>query len=231
MAKLHDGMLCHGTALLALEQTKGKGQRGKEWLTAPGQNITMSTAISLKSALPAADLAKWRQFPFLLSVCTALSCYDFIKAAGVDNVSIKWPNDLYIDDRKAGGILIENILRSGNWEWAVIGTGINVNQQYFPALTKATSLGLATGKSFEVINTARILHGYLLHPFTGSWDLSSEALLERYNGLLYKKDQQIKLRKDNIVFATTLREVTADGQLVTADSLERRFSVGEVEFV
>ncbi len=57
------------------------------------------------------------------SAAMALACYDFINGFGVGNVSIKWPNDIYIGDRKAAGILIENMMRGSDWQWAVVGTG------------------------------------------------------------------------------------------------------------
>ena len=94
-----------------------------------------------------------------------------MKYAG-DETKIKWPNDLYWQDRKAGGILIESIVRSresgvGSWEWAIIGIGININQTTFPDdLPNPVSLKQITGKNFDPVELAKELCGLLDKRFT-----------------------------------------------------------------
>ena len=65
---------------------------------------------------------------FGLSVAAALSCVSLLGAHNIPDVKIKWPNDIYIGDRKAGGILIETIIQGDRLKWAVVGAGLNVNQ-------------------------------------------------------------------------------------------------------
>src|SRR5687767_15677062 len=76
---------------------------------------------------------------FHLSVVISLACYDLFKKYAGDSTSIKWPNDLYWNDRKAGGILIENNFRGDAWCWSVAGIGININQPPIPDLPDAIS--------------------------------------------------------------------------------------------
>jgi len=231
MAKLHAGMLEHGTALLALEQTSGKGQRGKQWISAAAENITMSTVFSLQHSLSSSSLTKVESFPFLLSASVALSCYDFIKAFAGTDISIKWPNDIYLGDRKAGGILIENIIRSGMWLWCVAGTGINVNQTDFGALNRpAASIAQVSGEKYDVLVLARRLHTHLAARFGDLDRLEPELIMASYNQALYKRNKVVHLRSKNILFSTTIREVNMGGQLITEDTLPRTFDVGEVEF-
>ncbi len=84
MAKLHARMVSAGTCFQAVEQTAGKGQRGKDWIVKPGENITMSVAVQPSLYMP-----------FIYSAAAALACFDFIKNLVNDEVYIKWPNDIY----------------------------------------------------------------------------------------------------------------------------------------
>jgi BirA family transcriptional regulator, biotin operon repressor / biotin---[acetyl-CoA-carboxylase] ligase len=217
MAKLHAGMVAAGTCFMAIEQTAGKGQRGKSWEVRAGENITMSTVLQ-----PAV------YEPFLYSATMALACYDFIKGFGVENVKIKWPNDIYIGDRKAAGILIENMMRGSKWEWAVIGTGVNLNQEEFPvSLVKAISLKQVTGVHHDLVSSARVLHRHILSRHR---NISADIMAE-YNAMLYKKNKEVRLKQGAVSFNTMIKEVLPSGELITYDTMERKFSVGEVEFI
>ncbi|HUN01868.1 MAG TPA: biotin--[acetyl-CoA-carboxylase] ligase, partial [Niabella sp.] len=107
----------HGTVVFAHEQLQGKGQRGKKWLSAPGENLLMSLILDTKAI-------KLHQ-QFLLSAFIATKTRHFVEKLIEKETFIKWPNDIYIQDKKAGGILIENILAGSDWKWAVAGIGIN----------------------------------------------------------------------------------------------------------
>jgi BirA family transcriptional regulator, biotin operon repressor / biotin---[acetyl-CoA-carboxylase] ligase len=228
MAKLHAGMLSGAYCFFALEQTAGKGQRGKSWVSLAGQNITMSTAFSLSHSVSANVSA----FPFLLSASMALGCYDFIKDYGIPDVSIKWPNDIYSGDRKAAGILIENGYKGATWHWSVVGTGVNVNQQQFPEdVPNAVSFKMITGNDFNVIQLGKRLHHHLVSRFEVLYSADKDRILEEYNSKLYKKGEQVTVKKDNAVFAVRIDHVTADGELVTYAGMEMKFKSGEVEFI
>ncbi|MBO9571440.1 MAG: biotin--[acetyl-CoA-carboxylase] ligase [Chitinophagaceae bacterium] len=221
MAKLHAGMVAGGTCFMALEQTAGKGQRGRTWIVEPGVNITMTTVLQP----PVYER-------FLYSAVMALACYDFIKGFGINEVSVKWPNDIYIGDRKAAGILIENIQQGTHWQWAVAGTGINLNQLEFPAdLSRAISVAQATGRQHDLISSARILHLHILRRNEWAKVASAAEIMNEYNTVLYRRNESVRLKKDAAVFSTVIKEVTASGELITYDTMERRFTVGEVEFI
>ncbi|MBC7851770.1 MAG: biotin--[acetyl-CoA-carboxylase] ligase, partial [Chitinophagaceae bacterium] len=122
-AQVREGLATHGSAFMTLEQTQGRGQRGKTWLTTPGENILLTIIMRAEPM----DVIN----PFVLSAKAALGCYDFFKDwAGPDMTRIKWPNDLYWQDRKAGGILIESISGSAGPDKSLlfdVGIGININ--------------------------------------------------------------------------------------------------------
>jgi len=225
MAKVHAGMAPEGTIFFAYEQWAGKGQRGKSWSSLPGENIIIS------AVLEPVFLSVTRQFP--LSACVALACHDlYSRYVPSGQSSIKWPNDLYWRDRKAGGILIESICKGNDWLFAIVGIGININQVQFPDNIKnAISLKQIIGKTMKTDELAKELCGFIEKRYDELKEQKADQLLNRYNQLLYKRNQPVKLKKGNIIFETTVKEVTSQGQLLTFDAIERSFGFGEVEWI
>ncbi|MEY3153536.1 MAG: hypothetical protein RLZZ333_2133 [Bacteroidota bacterium] len=150
MRLIREGKAAQGMVIFALEQSEGKGQRGRSWQSESGKNIMMSTLIQ------GSRFSIKEQFPISASI--ALACYDFFSKYAGDETRIKWPNDLYWRDRKAGGVLIENTVKEGKLEWIVAGAGININQVDFSAIdTKAVSLQQITGKAFDPVQLSKEL--------------------------------------------------------------------------
>jgi BirA family biotin operon repressor/biotin-[acetyl-CoA-carboxylase] ligase len=223
MRQIQAGLANHGITWFAREQTAGKGQRGKSWLTIPNQNIMLSTVIVPR-------LSPSQQF--LLSATVALACYDFYKNYAGEETSIKWPNDVYWRDRKAGGILIENVFRGSDWLYAVVGIGININQVEFdPSLPNPVSLKQITGKDFDAVQLAEVLCQALEIRYQELMTKGAHSILTTYRQVLYKMHQQVTLKKGAILFETTICGVSDTGHLLTKDVMEREFDFGEVEFV
>lgn len=225
MARATEGKASHGTLFFAYDQWAGKGQRGRTWTSTPGENIILSVVLESVPLLITQ--------PFPLSACIALACHDlFSRYAGPEETTIKWPNDLYWRDRKAGGILIENSFQGDQWTLSIAGMGININQVQFPDTARnPVSLRQITGRSFPVVELARELGTCLDRRYEELQAGKTISLLEQYNDRLYRRGQTIRLKKDNAVFETTVTGVSAQGELLTKDTLERRFRFGEVEWV
>ena len=224
MAAIHEGLAKHGDAVFSGTQTQGKGQRGKAWLSGEDENIALS--VTLKP-----PYLKTLQ-PFHLLVAVALAAYDFYSDYDNHNVYIKWPNDIYWRDRKAGGILIENVIRGNKWQWAVAGIGININQTDFDnTLKNVVSLKQVTGKSFDTWVLAKQLHADVMKRTEELLSKSFDLLLGEYNQHLFRKNMLVKLKKDNVVFETLIKGVSHQGMLITQDAIERQFDFGEVEWV
>ncbi|MGC4100460.1 MAG: biotin--[acetyl-CoA-carboxylase] ligase [Ferruginibacter sp.] len=224
MALVREGLARHGMAFAAREQTAGKGQRGKSWQMQPGQSIAMSLTLNT-------DKLKINQ-QFCLSMLVALAVTDFFKKYAGKETFIKWPNDLYWRDRKAGGILIETVYKGPVWKWAVVGIGININQSSFPgSLPNPVSLQQVTGKEYDAIELAAELHALLMERVDTFSATAATKILKEYNRRLYKINQTVKLKKANAVFKTTVKGVSANGQLLTEDTMERQFEFGEVQWV
>jgi BirA family biotin operon repressor/biotin-[acetyl-CoA-carboxylase] ligase len=224
MASAVAGQASHGTIFFAHHQSAGRGQRGRTWSSAPGENIILSAVLE--------PVARSAYQVFALSAAVALACDDlFSRYAGPDLTRIKWPNDLYWGDRKAGGILIENNFRAERWAYAIVGIGININQIVFPsAVRQAVSLRQITGSSYHPVTLARELGNFLEQRYR-ELETDPRHVISRYNARLYRLGQEVRLRKENMVFETVVAGVSPEGQLLTRDVMERSFSFGEVDWV
>jgi BirA family transcriptional regulator, biotin operon repressor / biotin---[acetyl-CoA-carboxylase] ligase len=254
MAKVRTGLAKHGDGFFAMAQEKGKGQRGKTWVTAPGTNIIYSLVMQLSGP------EKGRQFAF--SAAIALAVHDFFSLYAGTGTSIKWPNDLYWRDRKAGGILIENIIGNrqsadGNREsagenletasdatrakalppadsrlthWSIIGMGININQTSFPVnLKNPVSLKQITGKQQDLVGLVAELRACVLQRYEQL--LAGRDLLAEYNQYLYKKGQKVKFKKGSRVFEGLVKGVNEQGLLLVETGVEEQFGFGEIEWL
>ena len=135
---LQEGSLSEGSVISTDFQEQGKGQRGNFWESDPSSNLLFS--LLLKPRLPVED-------QFILSKVVALGVKKALDTLSVGKVSIKWPNDILIGNRKLGGILIENFISKGNINDAIVGVGLNINQSTFsPFPREATSLLLESGQ-------------------------------------------------------------------------------------
>ena len=223
MRLVHAGVAQHGKVVFAHHQNKGKGQRGKSWETEPGANLSFSIILQPHFLLPT-------QMFQLLAVTAVCVRQELVKLIG-DEAKIKWPNDLYWRDRKTGGILIENVLRGSQWQWAVVGIGINVNQTTFGQLQNPVSIKQITGKETPVKELAQAIHTNLLHSVTKLENEGFEQFFQQYNRQLYKQGEQVQLKKGSRSFNTTINGVNKQGQLQTGIETEENFDFGEVEWV
>ena len=150
MQQVQKGTAMHGDAYFAFEQTAGKGQFNKQWLTAKGENIILSLVLDTRKLLISQQ--------FILNMAAALSAMELFNNYTTEKIKIKWPNDIYCSDRKAAGILIENIIRGKKWQFAILGFGININQTDFSdTLKNPVSLKQITGKDYNVVELAKEL--------------------------------------------------------------------------
>ncbi len=176
------GGLPEGTTIVADDQYRGKGQEGNHWESKPGLNLTFSFLLY-------PDFLEAGQ-QFQLNKVISLACHDSLGSIpGIKApIRIKWPNDLYIGDRKTGGILINHAIMGNKLLHTVIGTGINVNQTSFSkACPNPTSIRIESGTALE---TAPLLR-QILDKTACYYDLLKQhpaGLDEAYTQLLYLKD-------------------------------------------
>ena len=226
MARIHEGMAQAGTAIFAHDQTKGKGQRSKSWTSEKNANISISLILQ-PSFLSVSN-------QFKLSACMAVATQHFFSKYAGEETTIKWPNDIYWRDRKAAGILIENIMGSDavQWKWAVAGIGININQTNFGAeLKNPVSLKQITGKDQDTVYLAKEFCRITDHFYKTLIQHNFESILKVYNKHLYKKNQLVKFKKGSRIFKAMVKEVLINGQLVLEHGVEEYINAGEVEWI
>jgi BirA family biotin operon repressor/biotin-[acetyl-CoA-carboxylase] ligase len=218
------GNLSFGTVFFAQEQTHGKGQRSKTWESKPGENLMMSLYIDSRG------LQVHQQV--ILSFATSIAAYNLLKKYAGDETCIKWPNDIYWRDRKAGGILIENVIKGNTLDYSIIGIGININQTVFEQMDKQpVSLKQITGKTFDPVSLAKELCSELESILNEKEENLHDWLISKYNEALFKKGERVILKKENIQFEALIKGVNKKGNLVVEQGFEREFVFGEISWV
>jgi BirA family biotin operon repressor/biotin-[acetyl-CoA-carboxylase] ligase len=224
MQQLQEKLAGHGAAYFAHHQTAGRGQRGHKWSDEPGQGIAVSVILDASFLSPSQ--------PFPLVCMVALSAYDLLTKYIPEDLSLKWPNDLYWRDRKAGGILIESQVRGTQWTGAVAGIGININQDTFPDyLQHAVSLKQITGQEYDPVSLARELCHCLELRYRELIAGGFPQQLASYNDRLYKKGSSVIFRKETTRFTGKVIGVSERGKLRLSNAPFTELQFGEAEWV
>jgi BirA family biotin operon repressor/biotin-[acetyl-CoA-carboxylase] ligase len=196
----------HGFMAISDFQTEGKGQYGRIWESDSQKNILCTTVLDC-SFLQIDQI-------FGLHLIAAISVYELIKKYVNSNIKIKWPNDIYIDDKKCAGILIENVLKSNHLQWSLFGIGINVFQERFNSAEFATSLQLNTTSTLSLQDLIIDLREALLLNYEKLKQGQFQNLLVFYNSVLYKANEEVVFEdKSSQSWIGIVRNVSADGRL------------------
>ncbi|UZD24305.1 biotin--[acetyl-CoA-carboxylase] ligase [Algoriphagus halophytocola] len=193
-----------GGIVICAHQTHGKGQRGNHWFSQAGQNLTFS--IILKPDFM--DISE--QFYLNMSISNSIRS---IMQDYLPTLKVKWPNDLLVPGvGKLGGILIENTFSGKEWEYAVVGIGLNVNQTVFGSGIP-TSLSLMTGSTFNLEELFRLLITRIEQGFIqlrkGKWaEIKSEYLMH-----LYQLDAWCKYSASGKHFQGKIVGISNEGRL------------------
>jgi BirA family biotin operon repressor/biotin-[acetyl-CoA-carboxylase] ligase len=197
------------TAIMAKNQTMGRGQRQNSWKSEPNSNITFSFVIYPNHLS--------LQQHFTLNMLVSLGIIDWLKSLQIDS-TIKWPNDIMIGNRKISGILIENISNSKEIRQSIIGIGVNVNQKQFSEefSNRASSILNETGiftedLESECLNLLAFIAKRVERHKKNT--LTDKDLLIEYNNNLFRRDIPAFYSSGNISFEATLVKVDGNGQL------------------
>jgi BirA family biotin operon repressor/biotin-[acetyl-CoA-carboxylase] ligase len=149
MEQIHAQKALSGSVYQTDFQTNGKGQHGRIWESHRGENLLCTYVLELNALKQGKNWVPSEQLG--LSAAVALGTQAFFMEFAGEETKIKKPNDIYWRDRKAGGILIENIVRGTDWTWTVIGIGLNINQtQFSNEAGNPVSLKQITGKDWDI---------------------------------------------------------------------------------
>lgn len=213
-----------GLTIIAGTQTGGRGQRGNAWADEPGTSLLMSIITTPQYNIDA-------QFVFNAAATVAIA--DILQKLSENcDVRIKWPNDIIVNDKKAGGILIENVLRGSNWLYSIVGFGLNLSQAQFPAeLPNATSLYIACGTIPDKKKLAGALRENILT--NTAENRNTLEVMCQYNDYLYRRGNTQAFRKEEEEWIGIVQEVTADGKLhvTLPDGETVAYTHGKVEWV
>lgn len=217
--------LPEGTTIAADYQTAGKGQRGNGWESAEGKNLLFSVVL-----YPTIIKANEQ---FVISQIVSLAISDTLSNI-TENISIKWPNDIYWKDKKICGILIENDLMGETLKQSIIGIGINVNQEEFISnAPNPISLYQITEKEQDkqallIQITERIDYYY------NKLKSGEEATIrDNYKKQLFRKEGYHLFNDGERDFEARIKDVQDCGLLVLEDKkgVERSFAFKEIKYV
>lgn len=200
-------------------QTAGRGCGSNKWESQRGKNLLFSLL------LHPADIPASRQFAVSQMVSVAL-CE--VLEQHVGNVSIKWPNDIYVDNRKICGILIENSLKGSTIRNSIVGIGLNVNQTAFHSdAPNPVSLCQLVGRE---VDREELLHDFLRRLKNVS---CRETLCADYENRLYRRRKLAEYADKTGLFRASLQRVLPDGRLALCDlqGRERLYAFKEVQFI
>lgn len=215
--------LPEGTVLVTDHQTAGRGQRGNRWETEPGKNLTFS--ILLKPRFMQA------RNQFHLNMAISLGVAESLQAGMDIPVRLKWPNDILADEKKIGGILIENQVTGSFLTTTIIGIGINVNQSVFP-YRGASSLSNVSGHPWDLNETFQHLLQAIEREYLVLQDRKDSALKQRYLTRLYKFNQTHRFKTGEEDFTGAINGVDEDGRLcIEHGGNIRKFAFKEIQFI
>ena len=214
-----------GSTVIAANQTEGRGQLGRTWVSEPAANLLQSVI------LYPTFLSARRHF--LLTQAVALATSDLLADyLGPERVRIKWPNDLYVDDRKIAGILIQTVLTKDHLQTAVVGIGLNVLQQQFgPAAPNATSLLRELNRPYDLDTLRTGLFRRLEQRYLQLRADKRQLLQQTYLDRLYRLDEPTYFVRttDQTGFRGSIRGVSSSGKLVVESPAgKEHFGMGEV---
>lgn len=214
-----------GTVVWADFQSAGKGQRGNGWESEAGKNILFSIVL-FPGFIKAGE-------QFILSQIVSLAVANCLQEY-TEGISIKWPNDIYWNEKKICGILLENTILEDNIGHSVAGIGININQENFRSdAPNPVSLKQITNRDYnleEILKTVvDNINVYYQQIKIGKTD----SLIKQYKESLFRKDGYHLYNDGLSNFLARIQDVDSSGILIlkTKEGEERHFAFKEVKYI
>jgi BirA family biotin operon repressor/biotin-[acetyl-CoA-carboxylase] ligase len=222
---LREENLPEGTIVYTNYQSAGRGQPGNSWESDKGKNLLISILILPAMIKPVNQ--------FILSMAISLGICDYLTRQ-IDGCTIKWPNDIYVNNDKIAGILIENSIMGENIEYSIAGIGLNVNQEKFLSdAPNPVSMKLLTGTNFDLTTCLSQLASELDKRYKQIVSESYDTIRNEYLSLLYRRNEWSNYKIHEAIFSGRIITVTETGKLLIekkSGSLEE-YSFKEIEFI
>lgn len=217
------------TVVTAENQTKGKGQMGSKWQSESGKNLIMSVLVK--------EFLYDNEQVFNLSVIVSLAVIDALKSLNIPELCIKWPNDIMSYNKKVGGILIENTIKSDGRIVSVVGIGLNVNQTNFDHLPNASSLAVICKTEFDKNALVLLIAEKIQHKIK-IWETTSSDLWKQYFNSLFRQGVPMPFKKINTKnpeqnFMGIIQGVSSVGkiQILLEDDSVSEFEIKEIQML
>jgi len=214
------------TIVSAENQTSGRGQMGSAWNVEEGKNLTFSVLVK--------DLLIEISQIFHLNVAVAVSIIEALSFYEIKELAIKWPNDILAEGKKIGGILIENSIKSDGEIFSIIGIGLNINQQNFEGLPKASSLAVIKNQEFQKEEILASILRNLGRNISLVMNGNTSQIWDKYHRFLYKKGLPMPFENaSHEKFMGIIQGVTQSGKLevMLADDSIKTFEIREVKML
>ena len=210
-----------GTIVLSEAQSKGRGRLGRDWASPKYKGIYLS--LILRPQIPPTQLP-------VLTLLTAVSICEALELSCGLEVKIKWPNDIFINNKKLGGILTELNAEMDQVRFVVIGVGLNINNDKKSLLPAATSLAVEKGESF---NRVRVLQQILKNIEDNYTQLKNNGpgfIIEqwRHSNITLGRRVKINFHKEHIEGEAV--DIDSDGALLLRkdSGIIQRVTAGDV---
>lgn len=214
------------TVVITEHQIEGKGQRGNSWFSESGKNLTFSVLIkgfTIESISP-----------FLLNAVVAISLIEALETFNLKELKIKWPNDILSENKKIGGILIENKFHGQNKFDMIVGIGLNVNQTNFDIYPQASSMKLLNEENFDLDEVFNKIVKALKNNIDLLHHKEEAYFWEKYHSYLFRKDIISEfIDDDGTRFLAVIKGVTRDGKLevINEEQTSLFFDLKEVTLI
>lgn len=212
------------TVVVAENQLNGKGQRGSVWVSENGKNLTFSVFVK--------DFQVDVSSIYLINIIVPITIIEVLTELKLVDLAIKWPNDILSENKKIGGILIENAIKSDGMIQTVVGIGLNINQMSFDNLPQASSLAILKKEEFDKDLILKQIIERLKYNMTRIGDKS--YFWDKYNNLLFRKDiPTVFINNTNQKFMAIVKGVTNNGklQLLLEDDTINEYDIKEVKML
>jgi len=204
LEKVRSREVAEGSIVITDSQTKGRGQRGNQWWSEPGKNLTLSLVLQPYFL----DTSEQFELNIIISLAVAELLSDYLYG-----IKIKWPNDLVHEEKgKIGGILIENIVNQRGIEYSVLGIGLNINQS-FPELPKVTSFLSLTGREWDKWEIFKLLVSKIEKYYIKLKKGDKIDLRNQYLDRLFRLEQWCEY-DDGQVFTGKIIGINREGKLI-----------------
>ena len=214
-----------GTVITASWQESGRGQPGRSWESEPGKNLLMSLILYPVMVSPASQ--------FIISRAVSLAVCDVV-ARHTPEVKIKWPNDIYVNDDKIAGILIENSIMGMTLSESIAGIGLNVNQsRFYGSAPNPVSLSLLTGMEHDLAEITGQLFTALERRYAMVTGGETSLLQREYHQRLYRAGLWHHYSDNEGVFEGMITGVMGDGMLEVqrGDGTSRLYAFREIKYI